>query len=98
MNESRFTALGIGFMVVAVLVFLPFMIAVSFYTFASIQAIITGLGFSSETLNIPLFLIMLVGTVTLFVVVLHAIVAMVGRSFSPKRKRDRDALETEATR
>jgi hypothetical protein len=79
-------------LVVAGFVMLPIAIAVGFYTFATIQAIITGLDFSSETLSIPLFLIVLVGTVTLFVVLVHVAVALAGRALSPKR-RDEDAFE-----
>jgi hypothetical protein len=91
-NASRFQGLGIGLLVVVGFVVLPIAIAIGFYTFATIQAILTGLDFSSQTLNVPLFLIVLVGTVTLFVVLVHAAVSFVGRSLSPKR-RDEDAFQ-----
>lgn len=92
---SRFAALGIGAVVVAVFVLLPFMIVAGFYAFANVQAILTGGGFSSRTLDIPVFLIVLVGTVVMFVLGLFAVISLIGRSFSPKR-RDRDREDADA--
>lgn len=89
---SKAVGLGIGLMLVVTFTLLPMMVAIAFYVFAQVQAILTGLDLSSETLNIPVFLIVLVGTVVLFVVGIHALVGLIGRSFSPKKRRkDRDA-------
>jgi TRAP-type mannitol/chloroaromatic compound transport system permease small subunit len=89
MEDSRSGAAGIVIVTVAVLALLPFLIVVGFYTFAQIQAIVTGFDLSSETLNVPVLLIGLVGTVALFLLVMAGVVAIIGRSFSPKR-RERD--------
>ena len=89
---SKAAGLGIGFLLVITFTLLPLMVAIAFYVFAQVQAIVTGLDLSSETLNIPIFLIVLVGTVVLFVLGIHALVGLIGRSFSPpKRRKDRDA-------
>ena len=91
MDDSRSGAFGVAAVSIAVLVLLPFLIVVGFYTFAQIQAIVTGLDFSSETLNVPVFLIGLVGTVTLFLLAMAGVAALIGRSFTPKRReRDED--------
>lgn len=88
-DGSRFVALGIAAALVAILVFLPFMIVVGFYSFANVQALITGSDLSAQTLSIPVFLIVLVGTVVLFIVLLFGVVSLVGRSFSPRRREER---------
>ena len=88
MDDSRFGAIGVAIVIVAVLVLLPFLIVFGFYTYAQIQAIVTGFDLSSETLNVPVFLIALVLTVALFVLALFGVVALIGRSFSPKREDD----------
>lgn len=91
MHESRFQALAIGILVVIGFVILPLAIAFGFYGFATIQAIVTGTDFSSDTLHVPAFLMVMVGTVTLLVVLIKAAVSLVGRSLSPKR-RDEDGF------
>jgi TRAP-type mannitol/chloroaromatic compound transport system permease small subunit len=93
---GKAAGLGIGLMLVVTFTLLPLMVAVAFYVFAQVQAIITGLDLSSETLNIPVFLIVLVGTVTLFVVGIHALAGVIGRSFNPKRHEDLDLTVDEA--
>lgn len=94
---SKATGLGIGIMVALTFTLMPLMVAVAFYVFAQVQAIITGFDLSSESLNIPVFLVVLVGTITLFVVGVFALVGLVGRSLSPKRRKDAEILfeETE---
>jgi hypothetical protein len=89
-HESRFAGLGVALITVVFLVMLPFMIAIGFFVFATIQAMVKGPSFSSETLNIPVFLIVLVGTVALFAVLMAGVVALVGRSFTPRKRRDRE--------
>ena len=85
---SKVGGLGVAAAVVAILVLLPFFIVVAFYTFANVQALITGSDLSSESLSIPIFLIVLVGTVVLFILGLFGIVSLIGRSFTPKRRGD----------
>ena len=92
MDDSRFGAIGVAIVIVAVLVLLPMMIVVGFYAFAQIQAIVTGFDLSSETLNVPVFLTVLVLTVALFLLVLAGVVALIGRSFSPKRQEGADEI------
>jgi uncharacterized membrane protein YjgN (DUF898 family) len=92
---GRGAAIGIAVIVVSVLVLLPFMIVVGFYAFAQVPAILNGLGFSAETINIPVFLTVLVGTVALFVLAMFGAVSLIGRSFSPKRRDRRGAREGE---
>jgi len=91
-------AIGVAALVVAVTTLLPFMIAFGFYVFAQVQAIVNGSDLSSETLNIPVFLTILVGTVALFILLMCGAIAVVGRSFTPKRRdrRDRDREDASA--
>jgi TRAP-type mannitol/chloroaromatic compound transport system permease small subunit len=86
---SKAAGLGVAAAVVALLVLLPFMVVVAFYAFANVQAIITGSDLSSRSLSVPVFLIVLVGTVALLILGLFGIVSLIGRSFSPKRRKDR---------
>lgn len=87
-DGSRFMALGIAAALVAILVLLPFMVVVGFYSFANVQALITGSDLSAQTLSIPVFLIVLVGTVVLFILLLFGVVSLIGRSFSPRRREE----------
>ncbi len=90
-DGPRFGALGIAATVVGFMVLLPFLIVVGFYSFANVQALIVGSDFSSRTLSIPVFFIVLVGTVALFVLLLLGVVSLIGRSFSPKRRDEEEA-------
>jgi len=90
-NSSRFLGLGVAAVLLVVLVLLPALAIVGFYTFANVYALITGSDFSSATLNPAVFLIGLVVTVAAIVVVMAAAVGLIGRSMSPKRQHDEDA-------
>lgn len=84
---SRLLGLGIGIVCVAVLVMLPFLIPVAFYVFANVYALIKGTTFSSETTNDGVFLTLLVLSVAFFPIGLAALVGLLGRALSPKRRR-----------
>jgi ABC-type Fe3+ transport system permease subunit len=89
-------AIGIAVLVVAAITLLPLMIAFGFYAFAQVQAIVTGSDLSSQTLNIPVFLTVLVGTVALLILVMCGAAALIGRSFTPRRRPRRDESLGEA--
>jgi len=69
------------------LVLLPALIVVTFYLFANGYAIVTGSDFSSDTMNVAVFLTGLVVTVALFVVAMAVGINLVGRALSPKRRK-----------
>ena len=89
---SKFIGLGIAAAVVAIMVLLPFMIVVGFYAFANVQALVTGSDLSSRTLNIAVFLTVLVGTVALLILGLFGVVSLIGRSFTPKGREEEAGL------
>jgi hypothetical protein len=71
---------------VAVLVLLPALIVPTFYLFANVYALITGGDFSSGTINVSVFLIGLAMSVTLFVVLMAAAIALVGKGLTPRKR------------
>jgi hypothetical protein len=89
-NGSRFLGLGVAAVILVLLVLLPALAIVGFYTFANIYALITGSDFSSGTLNPAVFFTGLVVTVAGIVVAMAVAVGLIGRSLSPKRKGDED--------
>ena len=84
---SRLLGVGIGLVCVAVLVMLPFLVPVSFYVIANVYALIKGTTFSSATANDGVLLTLLVLSVAVFPIGLAALVALLGRALSPKRRR-----------
>ena len=88
MESMKPLGLVIAAIVVTVVLVLPMLVVVGFYTFASVYAIIAGSDFGSETINVGAFLTGLVLAVALGVIVMAAAVSLVGRSLSPKRHRD----------
>ena len=84
---SRLLGVGIGFVCVAVLAMLPFLIPVTFYVIANVYAVIKGTAFSSATVNDGVLLTLLVLSVAVFPVALAAAVALLGKALSPKRRR-----------
>jgi TRAP-type mannitol/chloroaromatic compound transport system permease small subunit len=82
---DRPTGLLIGGIVAAVLVLLPALIVPTFYLFANVYGLITGGDFSSDTMNVAVFLTGLVICVALFLLLMAGAVAFVGRALSPKR-------------
>ncbi len=95
-GDSRFIGLGIAVAIVVLLVLLPALAVVGFYTFANVYALITGSDFSSDTMNVPVFLTGLVVTVAAMVMLTAAVVSLIGRSLSPKRRKDEDEPVAEA--
>jgi hypothetical protein len=84
---SRFVGVGIGLVVFAVLVMLPFLVPVTFYVLANIYAVVKGTTFSSQTANTGLVLTLLVFSVALWPIGLAVLIAYLGRVLSPKRPR-----------
>jgi hypothetical protein len=82
---DRPTGLVIGAIVAAVLVLLPALIVPTFYLFANVYGLITGSDFSSDTMNVAVFLTGLALCVALFLLLMGGAVAFVGRALSPKR-------------
>jgi hypothetical protein len=78
--------LMIGLAVAAALILLPALIVPLFYLFANVYALIVGTDFSSETMNVAVFLTGLVMTVTLLLLLLSGAVALIGRGLSPKNR------------
>jgi hypothetical protein len=91
-SANRGIGLGIGVTVLLVLVLVPALIVVGFYVFASVDALIVGSDFSSDTVNVPVLLTGLVLTVALFAILLAVVVGLIGRALSPKRDDDLSAL------
>jgi hypothetical protein len=86
LKESGFIGLGIGLAVFFVLLLMPFLLVVVFYTFANVYALVRGSDFHTSTMNVPVFFLGLIGTVTLFPVLAAAIAALLGRALSPRRE------------
>lgn len=95
MNGSRGVGLGVAAVVVAVILLMPALVIVLFYTFANVYALITGSDFSSDTMNVAVFLTGLVLTVATLVVVMAVAVGLAGRSLSPKRRARDDAFDVD---
>lgn len=93
MNGSRGIGLGVAAAVIALLVLMPALIVVLFYTFANVHAVVTGPDFSSDTMNVPAFLAGLAVTVAAVVVLLAVVVGFIGRSLSPKRRREDEPFD-----
>ena len=83
---SKPIGLAIGVLAFVLLALLPFLIVVVFYLFANADAIVTGTGFGSRTLNVGTFLTGLVLTVAAMLVALGALVSLIGRALSPTRR------------
>jgi hypothetical protein len=78
--------LVIGLAVAGAFIALPALIVPLFYLFANVYALIVGTDFSSETMNVAVFLTGLVMAVTLPVLLLSGAVAWIGRGLSPKNR------------
>jgi hypothetical protein len=88
MGGDRPIGLGIGIAVVAAFVLLPALIVPTYYLFVNVYAIVTGGDFSSDTMNVTVFLVGLVLTVALFPLLVAGAIALAGRALSPKRPDD----------
>jgi hypothetical protein len=76
----------IGLAVAGAFIALPALIVPIFYLFANVYALIVGADFSSETMNVAVFLTGLVMAVTLPLLLLSGVVALIGRGLSPKNR------------
>ena len=97
MNGSRGIGLGVAAAVVAILVLMPALIVALFYTFANVHAIVTGPDFSSDTMNVGAFFAGLALTVAAAVVLMAVVVGLIGRSLSPKRRREDEPFDLDPT-
>jgi type II secretory pathway component PulF len=88
MDGDKPAGLIVAAVTVATFVALPALIVPAFYLIANAYAVVTGTDFSSDTMNVSVFLTLLVLTVAIFVVAMAIGVGLVGRSLSPKRRRD----------
>ena len=87
MFGEKLLGVAIGFVALAVLVMLPFLIPVAFYVVANIYALVKGSSFSSASVNEGVLLALLVLSVAVFPVLLSVAVGLIGRALSPKRNR-----------
>lgn len=87
-SGSKAIGLSIGLVVFAALAALPFGIPAAFYVVANLYALTKGSTFSSDTANVGVLLTLLALTVAAFVIALSVLVALFGRSLSPKRRRE----------
>lgn len=86
MGGGKPIGLVIGLVVAAALILLPALIVPLFYLFANVYALVVGADFSSETMNVTVFLTGLVMSVTLLLLLLSGAVALIGRGLSPKNR------------
>ena len=84
---SRLLAVGIGLACVAVLAMLPFLVTFTFYVVVNIYALTKGTTFSAATANDGVVLTLLVFSVVIFPIGLAALVGLMGRALSPKRRK-----------
>ena len=91
MGGDKPLGLVVGAVVVGFLVGLPAAIVPAYYTFANVYAIVTGSDFSSDTMNVGVFLTGMALTVALYLVAMAVIAGLIGRALSPKRKRGQEA-------
>lgn len=86
MGGGKSIGLVIGLAVATAFILLPAVIVPLFYLFANVYGLIVGADFSSDTMNVAVFLTGLVMVVTLPVLLLSGAVAMIGRGLSPKNR------------
>jgi hypothetical protein len=86
MGGDKPLGLLLGALVVAALVFLPALTVVLYYVVASVSALVVGPDFDSGTSETPALLVGLVGTVAVEVLLVSALVALLGRRLSPRRR------------
>ncbi len=88
MGGDRPIGLAIGIVALAALVLLPALIVPTYYLFTNVYALIAGSDFSSDTVNVAVFLTGLVLTIALFLLLMAGAVALMGRALSPKTPED----------
>jgi hypothetical protein len=80
---------GIGVMIAAYFVFLPFVLIVVAYLFLTGYAIVRAIGPGAGENAVPIVVGFVLIT-TVFVVLLGVAIHFIGRSFTPKRSRSSD--------
>ncbi|HEY7477739.1 MAG TPA: hypothetical protein VIB62_05830 [Actinomycetota bacterium] len=91
MREFRGAAIGVAAAIVAFFVMLGALIVVLGWIGFSIYAVVKWIGGAPKDANPVVIVLMLAGLVTLLTASLLALLALVGRSMTP-RKRDRAAF------
>jgi hypothetical protein len=86
MGGDKPIGLAVAIVAVVVTALLPALIVPTFYVFANVYAIVTGSDFSSNTMNVAVFLTGVVVIVALFVVVMGVAIALVGRRLTPRKR------------
>lgn len=84
MREHTGISLGIAGILVTFFVILPVLIVVTVYSFLTVYAIVKAIGSAPDSASPLTVLLGVVLIVTLFMTVLGAGIALVGRSFDPK--------------
>lgn len=87
MGGDKPIGLVIGLIALAATASLAAAIVPAFYLFANVYAIVTGTDFSSDTMNVGVFLTGLVLVVATLLVGMAVAVSLVGRALAPKRRR-----------
>ena len=87
MGGDKPVGLIVGLVAAATFVALPAIIVPAFYLFANGYALLTGTDFSSDTMNVAVFLTGLVVLVGLIVVGMAIAVSIVGRALTPRKRR-----------
>ena len=88
MGGDKPIGLVVGLVAAAFFIALPAVAVPAFYLFANVDAIVTGSDFSSDTMNVAVFLTGLVVIVGLLVAGMAVTVSLVGKSLTPKKRRD----------
>lgn len=88
MGGDKPIGLIVGLVATATLVLLPAIIVPAYYLFANGYALITGTDFSSDTMNVAVFLTGLAVLVGLIVVAMAIAVSIVGRALTPRKRRE----------
>jgi len=88
-SGSGFIGVGIGVATLAFLALMPFLIPFAIYAFLTIYAITKGTTFAGSTVNVGVIFAGIAIIVATSLVLLFGVVALAGRSLSPKRARRR---------
>ena len=86
MGGDRPIGLAVGIVALVVTALLPALIVPTYYVFANVYAIVTGSDFSSNTMNVAVFLTGLVVIVAMFVVLMGVAIALVGKGLTPRKR------------
>ena len=87
MGGDKPIGLIVGLVATTTLALLPAIIVPAYYLFASGYALLTGTDFSSDTMNVAVFLTGLVLIVAFVIVGMAIAISIVGRALTPKKRR-----------